>query len=80
LNDIARIKNLPESFFSKNPSGCYFISFLFLSCKNKDEKIGKPHPYILTENHISEDSVAYQCVLKMGNTFLILHYQEYAKK
>ena len=40
--------------------------FLFLSCKNKDEEIGKPDPYILTENHISEDCGAYQMRFKDG--------------
>lgn len=40
--------------------------FLFLSCKNKDEEIGRPDPYILTENRISEDCGAYQMLFKDG--------------
>jgi hypothetical protein len=42
------------------------VLFLFLSCRNKVEEIGKPDPYILTENHISEDCGAYQMRFKDG--------------
>ncbi|MFH7004875.1 hypothetical protein [Flavobacterium bizetiae] len=40
--------------------------FLLLSCKNKDEEIGRPDPYILTEKNISEDCSAYQMRFKDG--------------
>lgn len=36
------------------------ILFLVLSCRNKDEEIGRPDSYILTENYISEDCNIYQ--------------------
>jgi len=42
------------------------ILFLVLSCKNKDEEIGKPDSYILTENYISEDCNIYQMRFKDG--------------
>lgn len=42
------------------------VLFLMLSCKNKDEEIGRPDPYVLTENHISEDCSAYQMLFKDG--------------
>jgi len=37
-----------------------------LSCKNKDEEIGRPDPYTLTEKNISEDCSAYQMRFKKG--------------
>lgn len=40
--------------------------FLLLSCKNKDDEIGRPDPYILTEKNISEDCSAYQMRFKDG--------------
>lgn len=42
------------------------ILFLLLSCKNKDEEIGRPDHYILTEKNISEDCNAYQMLFKDG--------------
>lgn len=42
------------------------ILLFFLSCKNRNEEIGRPDPYILTENHISEDCSAYQMHFKKG--------------
>lgn len=42
------------------------VLFLLLSCKNKDEEIGRPDPYILTEKNISEDCSAYQMRFKDG--------------
>ena len=44
--------------------------FLLLSCKNKDEEIGRPDPYILTEKNISEDCSAYQMRFKKGDYIL----------
>lgn len=44
--------------------------FLLLSCKNKDEEIGRPDPYILTEKNISEDCSAYQMRFKKGHYIL----------
>jgi hypothetical protein len=42
------------------------ILFLLLSCKNKEDEIGRPDPYILTEKNISEDCNAYQMLFKDG--------------
>lgn len=44
--------------------------FLLLSCKNKDEEIGRPDPYMLTEKNISEDCSAYQMRFKDGKYIL----------
>lgn len=44
--------------------------FLLLSCKNKDDEIGRPDPYILTEKNISEDCSAYQMRFKKGEYIL----------
>jgi hypothetical protein len=46
------------------------ILFFFLSCKNKDEEIGRPDSYLLTENNISEDCSAYQMRFKKGDYIL----------
>ena len=44
--------------------------FLLLSCKNRDEEIGRLDPYILTEKNISEDCSAYQMRFKKGDYIL----------
>lgn len=46
------------------------VLFLLLSCKNKDDEIGRPDPYILTEKNISEDCSAYQMRFKKGEYIL----------
>jgi hypothetical protein len=42
------------------------ILLLFLSCKNKDNEIGKPEKYILSEKEISEDCSVYQMKFYKG--------------
>ena len=46
------------------------ILFLFLSCKSKDDEIGRPDSYILTEKHISKDCSAFQMNFKEGKYIL----------
>ena len=46
------------------------VLFLFVSCKNNDEEIGRPDPYILTERDISEDCGAFQMRFKHGDCIL----------
>ncbi|MFD1602126.1 hypothetical protein ACFSJW_19275 [Flavobacterium artemisiae] len=46
------------------------LLFLCLSCKNKEDEIGRPDPYILTENHISEDCSAFQMRFDKGDYIL----------
>ncbi|MFH7004876.1 hypothetical protein [Flavobacterium bizetiae] len=46
------------------------VLFLLLSCKNKDEEIGRPDSYILTEKDISQDCSAFQMRFKKGEYIL----------
>ncbi|MEN2402532.1 hypothetical protein GKZ90_0022265 [Flavobacterium sp. MC2016-06] len=46
------------------------IVLLFSSCKNRDEEIGRPDPYTLTERDISEDCSAFQMRFKDGKYIL----------
>lgn len=46
------------------------VLFLLLSCKKDDNEIGRPDPYILTENHFSEDCSAFQMRFDKGDYIL----------
>ncbi|MBE8723359.1 hypothetical protein [Flavobacterium hungaricum] len=48
----------------------FLLLLTLLSCKNNDDEIGRPDPYILTENHISEDCSAFQMRFDKGDYIL----------